>query len=86
MKSLDISMDCIFVQDTKNGIVTAFIKQLPNILAEGNSTDEALQNLLNALHDVFKHKSKEKLNDFNKTIHITQKHIHLRTHDCACKS
>jgi predicted RNase H-like HicB family nuclease len=85
MNSIDISMDCIYVQDNKNGIVTAFIKQLPNILAEGDSIEEARQSLLNAIHDVFKHQSKEKVKNLDKTIHITQEHIHLKTLDCVCQ-
>lgn len=52
-----LSFDAILVQDRNSGF-TAYFKQFPNIVAEGDTENDALTNLMNALHDVFQYKSK----------------------------
>ena len=52
-----LSFNAILVQDKNSKGFTAYFKQFPNIIAEGSNENEALTNLFNALHDVFKHKN-----------------------------
>ena len=52
-----LSFNAILVQDKSHNGFTAYFKQFPNIIAEGDNEQDALKNLFNALHDVFKHKS-----------------------------
>ena len=45
----------IFVEDPKCGGYTAFFKQRPDILAEGDTKKVAKRNLLNAVYDINKY-------------------------------
>ena len=51
------SLDIILVKDPKIGGFTAFTKQFPNILAEGDTQNDAVKKLMDTIHDVFKYKS-----------------------------
>jgi predicted RNase H-like HicB family nuclease len=57
LKSKMFSLDAILVEDPTLGGYTAFFKQFPNIISEGETEEEAIQNLLNAIHDVFNYQS-----------------------------
>lgn len=62
MKTNKIStlpLTVILIQDPKIGGYTAYFKQFQKIVAEGDTKDEAIQNLINAAHDVFKYQSTE---------------------------
>jgi len=59
LKSKMFSLNAILVEDPKLGGFTAFFKQFPNIISEGETEEEAIQNLLNALHDVFNYQSRQ---------------------------
>jgi predicted RNase H-like HicB family nuclease len=54
MKIKNLSLDCIMVEDPKVCGYTAFFKIFPNIISEGETVEEAENNLLDAFHDVFK--------------------------------
>jgi predicted RNase H-like HicB family nuclease len=56
--SLNFSLDSVLVQDRKSSGYTAFFKQFPEVIAEGNSEQEALTNLVNTLHDALDYKAK----------------------------
>lgn len=56
---LNFSLDSVLVQDIKSGGFTAFFKQFPDVIAEGDTEDKALINLVNLLHDVLDYKSKQ---------------------------
>jgi len=45
--------NAVLVQDIKIGGYTAYFKQLPNIIAEGDTDNEAMKNLTDAVYDVF---------------------------------
>jgi len=47
----------ILIQDPHREGYTAFVKQLPNIITEGNTEDEAIHNLFNAVHGVFNYQN-----------------------------
>lgn len=55
-----ISLTAIMVQDPEIGGYTAYFRQFPDIIAEGDNEKEAMINLINALHDVEVHRSKMK--------------------------
>jgi len=54
-----LPLTLILVEDPKIGGYTAFFKQFPNIIAEGDTDEEATSNLMNTVHDVFDHLAKE---------------------------
>lgn len=68
-RTQNLKLDAVLVEDMNIGGYTAFFKQFPQIIAEGNNEDEAISNLLRALHDVFAFKGKER-EDFGPTIGI----------------
>jgi predicted RNase H-like HicB family nuclease len=45
----------IYVEDSKEGGFTAYFEDFPNILAEGETKEEARKNLWSAAHDVLKY-------------------------------
>ena len=60
MKTNNLSalpLTAILVEDPNIGGYTAYFKQFQNITAEGDTEDEAIHNLVNAVHDVFKYQS-----------------------------
>ena len=58
-QSFTISLDAVIVKDPNIGGYTGFFKQFSNVIAEGETEDEVMENLFKALHDVMLHKSKE---------------------------
>jgi predicted RNase H-like HicB family nuclease len=68
-KAQNMKLDAVLVEDINIGGYTAFFKQFPQIIAEGVDEDDAISNLLRALHDVFAFKGREKEN-FGPTIGI----------------
>ncbi len=52
----------IFVQDPSSKGFTAFFAQLPNIIAEGDTEEEATKNLIHAVKVVFEHQKNQELN------------------------
>ncbi len=45
----------VFVQDPGTKRFTAFFAQLPNIIAEGDTEEEATENLIHTVQTVFEH-------------------------------
>ncbi|MEX6688872.1 hypothetical protein QTN47_15295 [Danxiaibacter flavus] len=45
----------VFVQDPETKGFTAFFAQLPNIIAEGDTEEEATHNLIHTVQAVFEH-------------------------------
>jgi len=66
-RHLNIPLNAVLVQDPKIGGYTAYFKQFPDIVAEGDTDDEAMKNLTDAVYDVFMFKGKltEKETDQN---------------------
>ena len=66
-RHLNIPLNAVLVQDPKIGGYTAYFKQFPDIVAEGDPDDEAMKNLTDAVYDVFMFKGKltEKETDQN---------------------
>ena len=58
-KSIKLSFNSILVQDPTTKGYTAFFKEFPEIIAEGDTEDHALLNLIHTLQDVFEYKSKQ---------------------------
>ena len=51
-RHLNIPLNAVLVQDPKIGGYTAYFKQFPDIVAEGDTDDEAMKNLTDAVYDV----------------------------------
>lgn len=45
----------IYVKDMEIGGYTAYFKEFPNVITQGETRKEARKNLWNTLHDVIKH-------------------------------
>ncbi len=52
-----LPLTVIMIQDPKVSGYTVYFKQFQSIVAEGDNEDDAIQNLINAVHDVFKFQS-----------------------------
>ena len=52
--------DEIYVKDPKLGGYTAYFRDFPNIVAQGETKKEAQENLWNTTHDVLKHLLEDK--------------------------
>ena len=59
----------IFVKDPNDNGFTAFFAQLPNIIAEGDTEEEATNNLIQTVQTVFEHQRKS---DFQPNSVITK--------------
>lgn len=61
MKNLlqEIRLDAVFVEDPESKKFTAFFAQFPNIVAEGNNTEDATANLFKLMNTVFEHQKQE---------------------------
>lgn len=44
--------EVIFVEDQKQGGYTVFFKEIPNVVSEGETKEEAFHNLILTLHDI----------------------------------
>ncbi|HMO32344.1 MAG TPA: hypothetical protein PKD90_05710 [Phnomibacter sp.] len=57
MTQMNLELTGIFVQDPQSKGYTAFFAQLPNIIAEGDNEEDALNNLVDTVREVFQHLS-----------------------------
>ena len=55
MEQNNFKLTGIFVQDPNDKGFTAFFAQLPNIIAEGDTEEEATRNLIQTVQTVFEH-------------------------------
>jgi len=53
---LTIPVTPIYVEDPQGGF-TVFFKEFSNVISEGGTKDEALDNLQKAMHDIYSHKN-----------------------------
>jgi len=72
------TLTLVMVQDPKIGGFTAFFKQFPDIITEGETEGDAVTNLMNTIHDVFKYQSEIEPVKYSSQHHIIQKSIHIR--------
>jgi len=79
----NLPLTAIFVEDPNIGGYTAFFKQLSNIITEGETQDEAYQNLINAVMDVFEYQSKSESLDLDPSLKVIQKSVNLSAHECV---
>ena len=66
MSTNNIELTGIFVKDPNDNGYTAFFAQLPNIIAEGDTENEATENLIHTVQTVFQHQ---------KNMEIKQDHV-----------
>ena len=76
-QSFKIPLTIIMVKGQKTGGYTAFFKQFPEIIAEGPNNNKAIQNLMNAVYDVFKYRSQVKTGRVDPSINIIEKSVNL---------
>jgi hypothetical protein len=72
-RHLNIPLNAVLVQDPKIGGFTAYFKQFPDIIAEGDTDDEAMKNLTDAVYDVFMFKGKLTETETDKNYKIIDK-------------
>jgi predicted RNase H-like HicB family nuclease len=54
---IEISVTPIFVEDFRLGGYTIYFKEFPDIISQGETQEEALENIKNTVFDVFKYKN-----------------------------
>lgn len=81
-KNLNISLTIILIEDKVLGGYTAFFKQFPKIIAEGDDADKATENLINAVNDVFMYQSNMVDNEFKEVPNVIQKPLNFSTNEC----
>ncbi len=54
-KPYKFELDIVMVKDPKIGGFTGHLAQFPNIITEGETEDDTLENIMNAFHDIMKH-------------------------------
>lgn len=54
---IEISVTPIFVEDFRLGGYTVYFKEFPDIISQGETQEEALENIKNTVFDVFKYKN-----------------------------
>ncbi len=74
MKEFELKLTVILVKDKNIGGFTAYVAEMPEVVTEGNTEDEATSNLFDALHDVLKFKREMNLCD-DVTESVTRKEI-----------
>ena len=78
-----LPLTIIMVEDPKSGGYTAFFKQFPDILAEGNNEREVKHNLLNTVHDVFRYQSDIKDETIDPSLKVSKESINFISHECV---
>lgn len=82
--NFNFSLTMIMVEDPKIKGYTAFFKQFPNIIAEGDSDEEASMNLMNAVHDVFEFQNmKENNNNLSADYKIIERPLNFTSNEVA---
>ena len=54
---ITIPVTPIYVEDEKIGGYTIFFKEFPDIMSQGETKEDALDNIIRTVHDVFKYKN-----------------------------
>jgi hypothetical protein len=81
--NFNLPLTVIMVEDPKIGGYTAFFKQFPNIVAEGDSDKSAMNNLMNAVHDVFTYQGEnENLDEIDGSINVIERPINFISNAC----
>ena len=62
---ITIPVTPIYVEDEKIGGYTIFFKEFPDIISEGETKEDALDNLMKTVHDVFKYKNTQSIEELD---------------------
>lgn len=75
----NLELTGVFVQDPESKGYTAFFAQLPNIIAEGDTQEAAVENLINTVRVVFEHQKNAEFKQEQtcRNTNITTKHYNL---------
>ena len=63
---ITIPVTPIYVEDPNLGGFTIFFKEFPNVVSEGETKEEALDNLQRTMHDVFSYKNTLSVEELDK--------------------
>jgi predicted RNase H-like HicB family nuclease len=79
VEPFNLSLNAIMIQDKNLKGFTAYFKQFPNVIVEGENEKDVMTNLFDALHDVFKYKSESETtpSDFD-NLNIIEKSINFK--------
>ncbi len=72
-----IPLTIIMVQDPHSRGYTAYFKQFPDIIAEGDNENEAERNLINAVHDVFVYQNQMDDDPIDPSLNVSKKSINF---------
>jgi hypothetical protein len=64
---ITIPVTPIYVEDEKIGSYTVFFKEFPNIISEGETKEDALDNIIKTVHDVFNYKNTLSVEELDKS-------------------
>lgn len=78
-----LPLTVIMVKDPNFGVFTAFFKQFPEIIAEGKNEELAMQNLMNAVHDVFIYQGQIKEDRQDSSLHIIERPVNFCLDCCV---
>lgn len=70
LETLKIRLNCVLIEDP-NGGFTAFLAEFPDVVAEGNTEEEAQFNLIYTLQAVSKYKLQEVKKEMSQTTHLS---------------
>lgn len=59
--NITLSLNLILVQNHDENTYTAFFAQFPNIISEGDTSEDAIQGLMTLTQDVFRYQKEEQL-------------------------
>jgi predicted RNase H-like HicB family nuclease len=86
MKNSDFKLPpltLILVKDSRIGGFTAYFRQFPEIIAEGETEIEAEGNLMSAVHDVFVYKSQISSDNIDSSMVIIEKSVNFSSESYA---
>lgn len=82
-KIFDFSLTAIMVQDPKIGGYSGYFKQFPNIIAEGETDEELLNNLMYALSIVMEDKNNDENLQTDVPAEFIEKSLNFTSHGCT---
>lgn len=76
-EKFEFELTIILVKDPKIGGYTAYLKQFPDIIAEGDDDKQAVHNLMNAVHDVLSYQSTQNSELTGSNFTVIQKSVNF---------
>ena len=75
-----ISLEVVLIEDKKIGGYSGYFKQFPNVFSEGETQEELINNLFNALHDIFEYEASKSGKNLKDTdTNVIERSIYLQS-------